>query len=121
MAWRTITWRTRSRPFRSARKYSSSITVAHARSTSKPGGPQKGSEMFGYRVPAPNEALLISGRKQRGADALPFKIVTGHGVFVMPVFSRASRLTLAMQEAEVVEDCYTQQGLTLTVQAVIAF
>jgi flotillin len=77
--------------------------------------------MFGYRVPAPNEALLISGRKQRGADALQFKIVTGHGAFVVPVFSRASRLTLAMQEAEVEEDCYTQQGLTLGVRAVIAF
>ena len=77
--------------------------------------------MFGYRVPAPNEALLISGRKQRGADALPFKIVTGHGAYVIPIFSKASRLTLAMQEAEVEEDCYTQQGLTLHVQAVIAF
>jgi uncharacterized membrane protein YqiK len=77
--------------------------------------------VFGYRVPAPNEALLISGRKQRGADALPFKIVTGHGVFVAPVFSKATRLTLAMQEAEVMEDCYTQQGLTLSVHAVIAF
>jgi flotillin len=77
--------------------------------------------MFGYRVPAPNEALLISGRKQRGTDALQFKIVTGHGVFVVPIFSRASTLTLAMQEAEVVEDCFTQQGLTLAVQAVIAF
>ena len=77
--------------------------------------------MFGYRVPAPNQALLISGRKQRGTDAPQFKIVTGHGVFVMPVFSRASTLTLAMQEAEVVEDCFTQQGLTLAVQAVIAF
>src|SRR3954471_23964037 len=77
--------------------------------------------MFGYRVPAPNEALLISGRKQRGTDALPFKIVTGHGVFVVPVFSKATRLTLAMQEAEVIEDCYTKQGLTLSVQAIIAF
>jgi flotillin len=77
--------------------------------------------VFGYRVPAPNEALLISGRKQRGADALPFKIVTGHGVFVLPVLSKASRLTLAMQEAEVVEDCFTKQGLTLAVEAVIAF
>lgn len=77
--------------------------------------------MLGYRVPAPNEALLISGRKQRGADALQFKIVTGHGVFVMPILSRASTLTLAMQEAEVVEDCFTQQGLTLGVCAVIAF
>jgi len=77
--------------------------------------------VFGYRVPAPNEALLISGKKQRGTDALQFKIVTGHGVFVIPIFSRASTLTLAMQEAEVVEDCFTQQGLTLAVQAVIAF
>jgi flotillin len=77
--------------------------------------------MFGYRVPAPNEALLISGRKQRGTDALPFKIVTGHGAFVVPIFSKASRLTLAMQEAEVEEDCYTKQGLTIAVQAVIAF
>jgi uncharacterized membrane protein YqiK len=77
--------------------------------------------MFGYRVPAPNEALLISGRKQRGSEALPFKIVTGHGAFVVPVFSKASRLTLAMQESEVEEDCYTKQGLTLAVRAVIAF
>ena len=76
--------------------------------------------MFGYRVPAPNEALLISGRKQKDADA-QFKIVTGHGAFVVPVVSRASVLTLAMQEAEVEEDCYTQQGLTLGVRAVIAF
>jgi uncharacterized membrane protein YqiK len=77
--------------------------------------------VFGYRVPAPNQALLISGRKQRGVDALQFKIVTGHGVFVIPVLSRASTLTLAMQEAEVVEDCFTKQGLTLAVEAVIAF
>jgi flotillin len=77
--------------------------------------------VFFYRVPAPNEALLVSGRKQRGPDALPFKIVTGHGVFVVPVLSKASRLTLAMQEAEVAEDCYTKQGLTLGVRAVIAF
>jgi flotillin len=77
--------------------------------------------MFGYKVPAPNEALLICGRKQRGAEALQFKIVTGHGVFVLPIVSRASRLILAMQEAEVIEDCYTKQGLTLAVEAVIAF
>src|SRR5689334_24005836 len=101
---------------------SSSTTVDRARSTSSHGPSKKGCRnMFGYRVPAPNEALLISGRKQRGADALPFKIVTGHGVFVAPIFSKATRLTLAMQEAEVVEDCYTKQGLTLSVQAIIAF
>ena len=33
--------------------------------------------MFGYRVPAPSQAMLISGGKQRTADGttLPFKIV----------------------------------------------
>ena len=77
--------------------------------------------MFGYRVPAPNEALLISGGRRSRSGDLPFRIVVGHGAFVLPVVRKASFLTLAMQEAEVVEDCYTQQGLTLGVQAVIAF
>ncbi len=81
----------------------------------------KGHDVFGYRVPAPNEALLISGRKRKSTDRLQFKIVTGNGVFVVPVFSKASTLSLAMQEAEVVEDCFTNQGLTLNVHAVIAF
>lgn len=76
--------------------------------------------MFGYRVPAPNEALIITGRRQRGDD-LQFKVVVGHGTFVVPVVSRASILDLSMQEAGVEEDCYTQQGLTLGVKALIAF
>ncbi len=76
--------------------------------------------MFGWRVPAPNEALLVSGSKG-ASDGLPFRIVTGHGAFVMPVRSKVSYLTLAMQEAEVAEPCVTQQGITLQVRAVIAF
>ena len=39
--------------------------------------------MFGYHVPAPDEAMLVSGGKSRG-DA-PFRVVTGHGAFVAPV------------------------------------
>ncbi|MFN2536981.1 MAG: SPFH domain-containing protein [Mycobacteriales bacterium] len=79
--------------------------------------------MFGWRVPAPNEAMLISGGKQKGPDegGLPFRIVTGHGAFVVPVFRKASFLTLAMREAVVTDDCVTQQGITLSVKAVIAF
>jgi flotillin len=78
--------------------------------------------MFGYRVPAPNQAMLISGGKQRGnADATQFRIVTGHGAFVLPFVRKVNFLTLAMQEAEVIEDTYTKQGLTLNVRAVIAF
>ena len=38
--------------------------------------------MFGYRVPAPNEAMLISGGKNRTGNS-PFRVVTGHGAFVL--------------------------------------
>jgi flotillin len=77
--------------------------------------------MLGYRVPAPNEALIITGKKQKGGDEVAFKVVVGHGTFVVPILSRASTLDLSMQEAGVEEDCYTQQGLTLGVKALIAF
>jgi flotillin len=77
--------------------------------------------MFGWRIPSPDEAMLISGSKGRGDGAAPYKIVTGHGAFVLPPRSRASFLTLSMQEAEVLEPCVTQQGITLAVKAVIAF
>jgi flotillin len=76
--------------------------------------------MFMYRVPAPDEAMLISGA--RGAkDGSPFKVVTGHGAFVTPFFRKASFLTLSMNEAEVAEQCVTTQGIALNVKAVIAF
>jgi len=77
--------------------------------------------MFGYRVPAPNEALLISGGKSGGEGGLPFRIVVGHGAFVAPVIRKASFLTLAMREAEVDEQCVSHQGVSLQVSAVIAF
>jgi uncharacterized membrane protein YqiK len=77
--------------------------------------------MFGWHVPAPNEAMLVSGKRRNGASDLPMRIVTGHGAFAMPILRRVSFLTLAMQEATVTEDCVTKQGITLTVQAVIAF
>src|SRR5579871_5485175 len=76
--------------------------------------------MFGYRVPAPDEAMLISGGKY-GKEGQPFKVVIGHGAFVAPVFRKVRYLTLSMQEAEVAEQCVTHQGITLNVRAVIAF
>ena len=76
--------------------------------------------MFGWHVPAPDEALLVSGKKSRGDD-LPIRIVTGHGAFVLPVRSRVSTLTLALQESEVAEECVTKQGIALQCRAVIAF
>jgi flotillin len=78
------------------------------------------NEMFGYRVPAPDEAMLISGRGG-GPGGAPFRVVTGHGAFVTPVFRKVRFLTLAMCEAEVAETCVTQQGISLNVRSVIAF
>jgi uncharacterized membrane protein YqiK len=76
--------------------------------------------MLGYRVPAPDEAMLIAGAKA-ARDGTPFRVVTGHGAFVIPFFRQASFLTLAMREAEVEEQCVTTQGIALQVRAVIAF
>jgi len=77
--------------------------------------------MFGWHVPAPDEALMISGGKSRGTDALPFRIVTGHGAFVVPIVRRVSKLTLSLMESVITEDCVTQQGIGLSVRGVIAF
>jgi flotillin len=76
--------------------------------------------MFGFRVPAPDEAMLISGGRS-GQNGTPFKVVTGHGAFVVPFIRQASFLTLAMREAEVAEQCVTKQGIALQAKAVIAF
>jgi flotillin len=76
--------------------------------------------MFGYRVPAPDQAMLISGGRARRNGA-PFRVVVGHGTFVAPMFRKVRYLTLSMCESEVSEQCVTQQGITLTVRAVIAF
>src|ERR1700738_4040719 len=76
--------------------------------------------MFGYRVPAPDEAMLISGRGG-GAQGAPFKVVVGRGAFVTPVFRKVRYLSLSLREAEVAEQCVTKQGITLNVRSVIAF
>ncbi|WP_375475944.1 SPFH domain-containing protein [uncultured Jatrophihabitans sp.] len=74
--------------------------------------------MFGYHVPAPDQAMLVSGGRSEGGT--PFRVVTGHGAFVLPFVRKYQFLTLAMFEAEVDEPCVTRQGIALTVKAVIA-
>ena len=76
--------------------------------------------MFGYKVPAPDQAMLVSGGR-RGQGGAPFRVVTGHGGYVLPVFRKVRFLTLAMLEAEVAETCVTKQGISVMVRAVIAF
>jgi flotillin len=76
--------------------------------------------MFGYRVPAPDQTMLISGGRY-GRGGQPFRVVTGHGAFIVPFFRKVRFLTLAMCESEVAETCVTRQGISLNVRAVIAF
>jgi flotillin len=76
--------------------------------------------MLFWHVPAPNEALLISGSKRQSQDT-QFRIVTGHGSFVLPIKQKARILSLALREAEIVEECITIQGIRLNVRAVAVF
>ncbi len=76
--------------------------------------------MLGYRVPRPDEAMLISGGKY-GKNGAPFRVVTGHGALVLPFVRKVNFLTLSMCESEVTETCVTKQGIALNVRAVIAF
>ncbi|HEV2451108.1 MAG TPA: SPFH domain-containing protein [Streptosporangiaceae bacterium] len=76
--------------------------------------------MLGYRVPAADQAMLISGGRSHTKDA-PFRVVIGHGAFINPLFRRIGMLALAMREAEVQETCVTRQGISVNVRAVIAF
>jgi uncharacterized membrane protein YqiK len=76
--------------------------------------------MLFWHVPAPDEALLISGSKHK--DGLQqFRIVTGHGSFVLPIKQKARLLSLALREAELLEECVTTQGIPLRVRAVAVF
>ena len=75
--------------------------------------------MLGYKIPRPDEAMLIAGGNHGSSS--PFRVITGRGAFVLPFFRKATFLTLAMAEAEVEEVCVTRQGISLAVRAVIAF
>ena len=74
--------------------------------------------MLGYKVPAGNQAMIVSGGKAKGAS--PFRVVVGHGAFVLPGFRKAAFLDLSMFEASVTETCVSRQGIPLRVMAVIA-
>ena len=75
--------------------------------------------MLFYKVPAPDQAMLVSGGRRQGGA--PFRVVTGHGTYVLPIFRKARFLTLSMAEAEVSETCVTKQAIPLQVKAIIAF
>src|SRR5437764_7262994 len=78
-----------------------------------------------WRVAEPNEALVISGLRERGpegvAESLGFKIVTGKGTFVIPGVQAVRRLSLDLRETELGIDCVTHQGIPLGIKGVVIF
>ncbi len=76
--------------------------------------------MLFWKVPAPNEAMLISGARRSG-DVTGFRIVTGKGSLIIPIKHSVKYLTLALQESVIVEECITTQGIRIMVKAVAAF
>jgi uncharacterized membrane protein YqiK len=76
--------------------------------------------MLLWYIPAPDEALLISGSKDQPPET-GFRIVTGRRSFVLPIKQKARVLSLALREAEIVEDCITSQGIHLNIRSIAAF
>lgn len=76
--------------------------------------------MLFWHVPAPDQALLISGSKHKDS-ATQFRIVTGHGALVLPIKQKARLLSLALREAEIDEECVSKQGIPLRLRAVVIF
>jgi flotillin len=79
-----------------------------------------------WRVAEPNEALVISGFRERATpddlgESLGFKIVTGKGTLVIPGVQTVRRLSLDLREAELAIDCVTHQGIPVGVQGVVIF
>lgn len=75
--------------------------------------------MFGYYIPSPDEALLITGGKKTQGTA--GRIVVGTGTWVMPFFRKVRRLNLGTRKVDLAERVQTTHGITVAVTAVVAF
>ncbi|MBD5607214.1 MAG: flotillin family protein [Candidatus Eremiobacteraeota bacterium] len=79
-----------------------------------------------WRVAEPNQALIISGFRTRRTEhdigeSMGFKMVTGHGTLVIPGIQVVRTLSLDLNEAELVVDCVTQQGIPVHLKAVVIY
>jgi uncharacterized membrane protein YqiK len=78
-----------------------------------------------WRVAEPNEALVISGLRERGkpgfVEGLGFKIVTGKGTLVIPGVQVVRRLSLDLRETELAIDAVTHQGIPLHLKGVVIY
>ncbi len=73
-----------------------------------------------WRVAEPNQALIISGSKEKGAG-LGFRVVTGGGTFMVPGVQVLRRLSLDINEAPLHVECVTKQGIQVGVRGVVIF
>lgn len=76
--------------------------------------------MLGYRVPRPDQAMLISGGKQK-QEGTTFKVVIGHGAWVMQGFRKVGFLGLDLHTIDISESCRSTEGILLNLKAVVAF
>lgn len=78
-----------------------------------------------WKVAEPNQALIISGRHRAPVagvgESMGFRIVTGRGALVVPVFTKVRTLSLDANETELAITCVTTQGIQVSVKAVVIY
>jgi len=76
-----------------------------------------------YKVAKANEALIISGRRERNATGEQrLKVVRGQGTIVLPLLHRVGILKLTARQINVnLADAVSRQGIKVAVQGVATF
>src|SRR5919201_841137 len=75
-----------------------------------------------WKVPEPNEALIISGFRKHDDTGQPiYRVVIGHGTFVLPIFYQVRRMSLQAMKTDLEVECVTSQGIQVRVLGVVVF
>lgn len=76
-----------------------------------------------YKVAGANEALVVSGQRDRGPDGTRnLKVVRGGGVIVLPLLNKVGKLKLTARQINVnLADAVSRQGIKVAVQGVATF
>ena len=76
-----------------------------------------------YKVAGANEALIVSGQRDKGPDGTrTLKVVRGGGVIVLPLLHKVGKLKLTARQINVaLADAVTRQGIKVAVQGVATF
>ena len=76
-----------------------------------------------YKVAGANEALVVSGQRDRAPDGKKnLKVVRGGGVIVLPLIHKVGKLKLTARQINVaLADAVTRQGIKVAVQGVATF